>query len=253
MKTLLPAAAFLILSASIASSAGLNLAWNNCLPAVGSAMDKGSTCDASSVLDTQVLVGSVITGFDISSPNFAGAQSVVDFESASPSGGNDFWHMASGECRSGSFNVFFAYGAAITGCSKTLYGPSSNYFAVTDWMSTQGGFPNKYRLRAGAARNPGGAVIGTVQYVTFEMDMDMHHTDVNDTSTPYCAGCEEAACIVYAACEIDRVGGTVAGLITAPATRHYVTWQGGVIQPQHCPDVVPTHQTTWGQLKSLYR
>jgi len=256
-KTLLLTGVLLALTASIASSAGLNLAWNNCLPGSGSALDKSSACDASTVFDTQVLVGSVITGFAVANPNFVGANSVVDFQSSNLAGGNEFWHMASGECREGSFNVFFSFGSAITGCAKTLYGPSSNYFAVTDWKSSQDGRPNRYRLRAGAARNPGGSIVAATQYVTFEMDMDMNHTDITDTGTPYCVGCSEPACIVYNSCEIDQPAPTPAVIVSGSATRNYATWQGGVLQPDAnnlvCPAAVPTQQGSWGKLKSLYR
>jgi len=175
----------------------------------------------------------------------------MDVQSANPAG-NDFWRMASGECRSGSFNVFFAYGAAITGCSKTLYGPSSNFFPVVGWTSGAGA-PNRYRLKAGAARNPGGAVVATTQYVTFEMDIDMNHTDVTDSSTPYCAGCEEAACLVYNDAVISQQDGSETH-VTGQQNRQYTTWQGGVLLPPSiCPTSVPTQNKTWGQVKSLYR
>jgi len=71
-KTLLLTGVLLALTASLASAAGLNLAWNNCLAGSGAAVDKSSACDANTVFDTQVLVGSMVTGFASPAPTSPG-------------------------------------------------------------------------------------------------------------------------------------------------------------------------------------
>src|SRR6266704_1274312 len=100
MKQWLPLLAVVlavVLSAvSQASAGGINLAWNNCLPTAGSAQDLGSLCDIASNGNVYLLYGSVITGVAI--PDFASQTDVLDLQVANASL-DDWWKLASGECR----------------------------------------------------------------------------------------------------------------------------------------------------------
>jgi hypothetical protein len=71
------------------------------------------------------------------------------------------------------------------------------------------------------------------------------------SNTAACAGCQVNACLVLNEMRLTPGEGQGDVIYTNPATNYYVTWQG-VNQSPPCPFVVPTRQSSWGALKSLY-
>jgi hypothetical protein len=74
-----------------------------------------------------------------------------------------------------------------------------------------------------------------------------------------CAGCSTPACIAIEIVQIHAAGACVA-VLTQPANgvdSNYASWQGGAGVPPlpggACPAVVPTRNSTWNAVKSLYR
>ena len=74
-----------------------------------------------------------------------------------------------------------------------------------------------------------------------------------------CAGCLTPVCIVLNS--VNVVAGTSANIKLSGPTNgidsNVATWQGGAgvstLLGQGCPAATPNRNTTWGQVKSLYR
>jgi len=65
--------------------------------------------------------------------------------------------------------------------------------------------------------------------------------------TTGCNGCDHAACFIVNSLTLTHSGGIYASDMDY---RNYATWQGG---PGNCPFIVPIRQTTWGQIKAVFR
>ena len=67
-----------------------------------------------------------------------------------------------------------------------------------------------------------------------------------------CPGCLQPACIVLNSIKLARPAGAPGGDVTLAnaAVSSHVTWQGGT---PNCPGATPTQNTSWGQVKALYR
>ena len=81
----------------------------------------------------------------------------------------------------------------------------------------------------------------------FKLTIDSQLT----VGSPSCAGCLDPVCIVLNSVEVDTetgVGNTFLLTGTAPGS-NIVTWQGAGANCQ----AVPVKNSSWGQVKALYR
>lgn len=81
---------------------------------------------------------------------------------------------------------------------------------------------------------------------------------VNSTRTvgsPSCPGCETGVCLTLSRLTINAPTGPIAMTAAFPGSHGVtVTWQGGGSGPGGvCAAATPTHGSTWGTVKSLYR
>lgn len=260
-KTLLLTGVLLALTASFASAAGLNLAWTNC--AANGTQNMSDLCDQNTLLGPNWhIIGSAISPVAIATgtPLFVAHRSWLDVENASPTL-DDWWRMAPGDCRAGQYSPAHTNATMTgTGCVKTILG-TGNTSAINNYTDNFGGNnpANSARLDMIAARaDAGGTVTSTTQYQLFDVSIlpSFATADPNDPTAPVCAGCSDAACLVYQQAELDRADGsaiTITGPSSAAPNRNWATWQGGVVPGSGCPLAVPTQKATWGKLKSLYR
>ena len=256
MKKLLLTSALLAMTASLASSAGLNLSWNGC--GTAGVMNVSDLCDENTLLTSWHLFGSAISPQAITTgtPLFTAHRSWVDILNANPTL-DDWWKMAPGDCRAGQYAPSHTQATMGGGapCVKTILG-TGNTAAINNWSDNAGLNPaNSARLDMIAARaDAGGTTNTTSQYMLFDLNIlgTGAAPDPNDPAAPVCAGCQDAACIVYPQAEFDRSDGS-AITITGEINHAWVTWQGGAIPGAGCPLQDPVRRGTWGQLKSLYR
>jgi hypothetical protein len=246
---------FSLLSAAYASAAGLNLSWSFC--GTAGTFNMSDPCDQNTLLTSWHLFGSAVSpqAIPTGTPLFTGHRSWVYFQNANPTL-DDWWKMAPGDCRAGQYAI--AHTSSTMGggapCVKTIMG-SAPITSMNGWTDNSGPNPvNTARLEMIAARSDaGGTVSSNSQYMMFDLTIlgAGAAADPNDPSAPVCAGCADAACIVYRQAELNRADGS-AIIVTGPFQRQAVTWQGGVVPGVDCLST-PTRKSTWGQLKSLYR
>src|SRR5260221_8644723 len=239
----------LVCTASLVSAApGLNLRWTACF-GDGGLQNRASAC-TSNLGNAGAMVGSFempgnlngVTGVELS-------LDVAVAASALP----PWWQFNAvpvPECRSGSLSM-----------NPTISLSAANCF---DWANGHGagGLPayNEGTFGPSTPHSPGGFAVDPAfaanlipgaEYFAFNLI-------VNNNNTTTCTGCLNAACIVFNS--INVVPGTNASVLitgAANASSNFVTWQGGAgvssLRGQACPAATPTHHSSWGAVKSLYR
>jgi len=68
-----------------------------------------------------------------------------------------------------------------------------------------------------------------------------------------CPGCLTSACINFKKCILDATSQTPLSLILNPIDGPWVSYQGNPATPSSCLGATPTHNSTWGSVKALYR
>ena len=248
----------LAISATLASAApGTNLRWGACLGDLGTP-NKASAC--SNNLGQSVLVGSFELPADL--PGVTGVEIVVDIATAGATL-PPWWQISNAtDCRGGVTPALSMNG--------TISASAANCF---DWAANQaaGGLaaynigangPNTARIVAGFAVAAAKAqnLFGGIEYFSFNAVI----TNAKTSGAGSCAGCSVPACLIYNSVKVATppvVGQPSRDVSLSGPTNgtdsNYCTWQGGVGvvvgSKQGCPAAVPTHNSTWTQVKSLYR
>jgi hypothetical protein len=241
MKKLLIVTAALALSATAAFAAvpGVDLSWNACNTAAASA-NKVYACDGQ--LGAPVAFqGSFILNVTI--PDFAATSSVVDigFAGTVPS----YWKTGAGECNQDAITL--ANPSVTTPCGPNLFGSAVSAGGFVFENPT----PSRLRMRIDYAQGAAAPVVvnPNVQYGAFKIQMDPDQGFNNG-----CAGCLLPACLVLNSVLVQGFTQPAENyFIEAQDVRNFVTWQGGAIGGAGCPAATPTHNSTWGSVKALYR
>jgi hypothetical protein len=253
-KLLVLTGALLVMSASIAS-AQINLAWRNCIAitagGASALQNVNYACDGS--LNGVPFKGVLSFIAPANTAHFVGADALLDVQTADPTL-PDFWQLGLGECRDGNFS----YPASLTGIGNT--GSCRNPFAGG---GTGGGFQYdvqpggvRARVQLAFARADEFALVAGAQYIAGMFTLDtFKDVDLGDGE---CAGCAVPACLVLNQINVLQTAGQTPpsqdqNVLTAAATRQYITWQGGAVGGAGCPAETPTKNKTWGSVKSLYR
>jgi len=240
-KTLVFAGCMLALSVSIASAAGINLSWNDC-GAAGTASQTW-VCDTNS--------GAPFSAFASFIPpagitQFLGVASQLDVRSVSPAL-PDWWKHGSSACRgTAGLSVSFDFTAGPFTCADFWSGQAAGGFAYDIGFGT----PDRGRLRVQCAvpfdnRGPIGAAS---EYYAYKVNLQR----AKSSGTGSCAGCLEPMCIVLNNIQLFQPpeAGNDPDLVN-PIVRNHVTWQAAVVPG--CPASTPARNSSWGQVKSLYR
>jgi len=229
--------AAMLLVASSALAAGLNLAWQNCY-ADGGTADRTSTC-GSNLGQAGSLVGSFFSPADV--VDVSGAEIVVDLISQSgvlPA----WWSLKeAGTCRPLSLSIQAFDG---TSCFDWAAGQASMNIAAYQFDKVVVGSARILCVNAVPA-----SAYGTLDQVNEFVAMRLNISNANTTT---CAGCLEPVCIVFNSCNMTTPVAANNVLITGAANggaSNMVTWQG----PGANCAAVPVKNATWGQVKSLYR
>jgi opacity protein-like surface antigen len=242
-KLLLLSSALLVLTAS-AASAQVNLSWNNCIGVGTAAMNMNYACDGSGAIHKAVMSWKNPVGM----AEFVGIQAVVDIQTSSPVL-PDFWRRGSLECAEG--NVDFP--ASLSGIGGA--GVCNNVWAgglTGGGYEYQSGFggPGRARVRLAFSRDTPVATAYGANYLAGVINM-LTTKDI-DTGLGVCDGCQIPGCLVLNSVELFAVAGAPVEEYTMhlPDQRNWITWQGG---DPSCVGATPTHNRTWGSVKSLYR
>lgn len=243
-KTLLLSGVLLALSASMALAAGgVNFGWGDCYPNAP-LTNKSFACN-SNTLSGAIMVGSYADGIDI--PDWVGIEVVVDLQASSASL-PDWWQFFNaGACRQNNLAVSGDFTSGPFTCADAFQGQAqggiSAYQTSNTTPAVPSGLPNAARLKiALAISSPQDQPPGVETYA-FKATL----SGQKSTGTGSCAGCSVPVSIVLN--EVKSAGLTASERLTGAMGNQCLTWQGG---GSLC-GATPTHNSTWGQVKSLYR
>ncbi|MBI5709678.1 MAG: hypothetical protein HZC42_05135 [Candidatus Eisenbacteria bacterium] len=250
-KTLLLSGLLLALTASMALAAspggGINFAWGaGCWPE--NPVNLKTFACTSNTLSGAIMTGSFAPSID--QPDFVGIEVVVDLQSSSASLPNWWQFFNAGSCRATALSTSADFTAAPQiSCVDPYLGLAAGGIAAYQTTTTAppvpNGLPNAARLKvAYALADPSGLSMAT-EYYGFKATMN----GTKSTGTGACAGCLTAVCIVLNEIKSAGNAGSVARN-TTPMANTALGWQAR--DAVYCA-ATPTHNATWGQVKSLYR
>jgi hypothetical protein len=240
-KTLILTGVLLALTASLASAAGINLAWNDCLGS-GGVTSKTFACNSNAGNNDLFIT----VDPPVNIPDVNGSNPIIDLQSAStplPA----WWQMKNaGTCRLASLNAF----SAIAGtCPNDIWGGGGTA-GVAAYLTTSvvPSIPlNRARLLGSISvptLNAGNVDPGTEYFVLL-----VRINNAKTTGLGACAGCQDPVCLVLNEVLLTS-NNSGDNRVTNPRESNFTTWQGG---GPGCPGATPTNNKTWGQLKSIYR
>ncbi len=246
--------ALMLLGASAAYANGLNFTWTD---ATGGCWSDGvqvtnKTFACNTNTGSMKMCGSYKC--DVDHPNFVGVEIVVDGRTFDGSAVPDWWQLFNtGSCRPTSLLSAYDFtGAPGTGCTDPWTGLATGGIAAwqtnlfppppplnvptTDWM----------RLKLAAATpNPAPIVAGTESYAFYATILF-----TKTIGSPACAGCNTAVTFAFNQIKVAENTGPVEFMTTPLAGGNQCLTYNTSSLP--C-SAVPTHNRSWGQVKSLYR
>ena len=241
-KITLIAGAMLLVGASVASAAGINLSWSDC-GAFG-LQNVTFACNTNTGL-----AGSMVGSFDppANVTDFLGISAQIDITTDQPTL-PDWWSHGTGQCRgTTALSTNFDFTANIN-CVDFYAGQAAGGYAYDVGFGT----PNRARFRIQCAvpiDNRGPVDPGT-EYYGFKGNLQRSKS----VGTGSCAGCSLPACIVLNEIQLFQPPENAFDpVISNPITRNWITWQLPPTGPAGCPLSTPTQGKSWGQVKSLYR
>jgi hypothetical protein len=244
-KTVILCGVLLALSASLASAAGVNLAWNNCVGG-GGVHDMTFACNTNNNASAHTFVASFRAPAGISA--YISNEGTVELQSNStplPA----WWALkGTGQCRNGAATADANFATGPFGCTDLWAGSASGALASYNVGYLQ---PNRGRMNLVFAVGSAGAAAlnADEEYYAFKVLI----LNTKTIGTGSCAGCSDGVCIVCTKINVVQPNGTPGGnvALTNPAESSFVTWNNP--SPETCTGATPTKNTTWGSIKSLYR
>jgi hypothetical protein len=173
---------------------------------------------------------------------------VLDLQSDSPEL-PDWWQLTDpGGCRQGALSTSADFTAAPGGCADPWQGQIPGYYTLWRTASFPGlGWPavtpNRAQFRVLYGTYPAVPLVMGTEYYGFTATITYQET----VGAGACAGCSTPVTLVLNAVTLRS---RVPNLLTNPLDNMCLRWQAGGATP--C-DATPARNTTWGQLKSLYR
>lgn len=230
----------LLLVATPAWSGGVNFFWNDC-PGNGGVGNQNFACDTNNGI--HVAAGSFILSHPM--PDFGAVQFVINL------GTNDlvlpsWWQFlpASTHCRDAALSLQFDF-SAFANANQACQDPFQT--------AAQGGLANEViqgdhaRITAYGVIDPALAqpLADGVEYYAFRLVL----SNAKTTGLGSCTGCTSTAALVLNGIQAYGVAPSSSEFNDAPAQSSCITWQG---DNGPCA-ATPARNTTWGQVKSLYR
>ncbi len=242
-KASLLCVALLALSATSAFAGGLNLGWSNCV-GDGGVGARVSLCNTNG--GSNVMVASFIPTMTSSTVN--GNEIVVDLQ-AQGSSLPAWWQFKNaGTCRSTALSVSQTVPTTAVLCVDEFAGQATAGIGAYNI-----GFGGANRARIVIAEAVPASALAPVAPGNEYFSINIAVSNSKTVGTGSCAGCLTPVCVVLNSIKLTAGGGSLDEFIGNAAVNNAVTWQGGAIDGGGCPLAVPTHNTTWGAVKSLYR
>jgi hypothetical protein len=193
----------------------------------------------------------------IAHTQFYGIQVIIDGQSDGaimP----DWWQSShAGFCRENSAILNACVAAVAAPCSKlwATIPAGAILWQTTAYPQPPGNVPSPHRVRCVLVLMlPTARVALNVsrEYNAFQLTLDTDNTvDDPDNGVSICTGCATPLTLVLQQLTVwDEANGGSFEASTDPLVNRCITWQSSTVD---CRWVVPTHNQTWGQLKSLYR
>ena len=243
-KVILLCGALLAISATVASAGGVNLAWTKCLGEGAPVLNKNFACTLNT--GTNVMVASFIP--TITSTTVNGNEIVIDLQSSTSTLPLWWAFKNAGTCRSTSLSVTPTADAANLVCVDEFAAQATAGIGAYNI-----GYGGPARARLVIAEAVPAAAVAAVDPTMEYFSINVAVSNTKSTGVGSCAGCSTPVCVVLNSIKLTAGGGTKDEVIGNAAVSNYVTWQGGAIGGGGCPAATPTHNTTWGAVKSLYR
>jgi len=230
----------LALSASMAlAQGGINLAWNDCQGPVNATF----ACNTNT--GTNTMVGSFDPPHVLT--QFLGISAQVDI-TTDQANLPDWWKHGSGQCRGTTALATNFDGSTAPTCTDVYFGQAAGGFAYDVGFGSPA--RARFRIQCAVPIDNRTEVDPGTEYFAFKGIIQ--HT--KSTGTGSCAGCTEPACIVLNEIQLFQPPEAADDpQITNPRDRNYITWQPPPTGPAGCPLTTATRNSTWGQVKSLYR
>ena len=230
----------LLVSASTAWSAGINMAWDDC-GIDGGAQNKDFACA------TNAGASVVVCSFEPSQTNDAntvGLELVIDVEPAAPELPT-WWSFngAGANCRGTALSGNTTLPTTALSCVDTFEGFALSTIAY-DFIT---GTP-RARIRMAVAVAPDHKASTSPGHEYFAGALVLSNkgtlgTECSGCATPMCLGCNQLRVYAGDGSSFEFLGG--------PLARNWVGWQGRSVVT--CPSEVPVRARTWGAIKSQYR
>lgn len=247
-KTLLLCGMLVALSASVASAAGVNIAWDNCVGSGVSNHVKTFACATNA--GNQTLYASAYAPGGINLFTGFSVEAYIGFSGNQPA----WWQLRNqgtqiGQCRNGSLTVNFDFTANV-GCADAFAGGGTG--GIATYQNAPGGDPTRARLLLAVALPAGNEVPVDegVEYYAAKMTLN----NAKSAGATGCAGCQLGACINLTSVKFVQPAGAPGGDVdvTTPAVSNTASWQGS--GDNACVGLpTPATRATWGSVKSLYR
>lgn len=248
-------AALLVFSGLASAAAGVNFSWLNCYPD-GNITDQSFACNTNS--GTNFACGSYVTP-PAGVPQVTGIEIVIDLATAGAL--PPWWDVFNaGSCRVQGLSLNDIPPASLVACTDYWQGAGTAAIAAYQ-EGLHGG--NSARIKAVVAIPSGTQTdqTGDTEYFGFNLGVSHQKT----VATGACAGCTTAACLtlnsILVGTTLTATNVFLSGGAAVPGNggmgSDSITWQTGAgvssTLGTGCPAATPTHNRTWGQIKSLYR
>ncbi len=242
-KVTLLCSVLLAFSATVASAAGINLAWTKCF-GDGGVANRNFACNVNT--GSNLAVGSLIAPAGVTAAS--GNEVVVDIQSAGTALPLWWAFKNAGTCRQTSLSLNFVADPSNVNCIDEFSGTAAG--GIGAYTIGFLGNPTRARMTAAIATATPGPLDAGVEYFSFNMLINNAKT----VGTGACAGCAVPVCMVLNSIKITQpvgVGDYKLSDAGAPGS-NIITWQGGAVGGGGCA-AVPARNATWGSVKSLYR
>jgi hypothetical protein len=250
MKKLLLVLCLALVPAS-AFAFGVDITWNDCvngtaaLAATNKVFDCSGTINRNYVLEFQYKT-------PVPLPNFVAVTGYVDL---GPNGAplSPFWHYENGGCNQGSIKGAQLIGVEPQSCIDGNYletwdGGPSGTFAIAAYLSDFQNTPGRGRFVLLGARGDGFPVNAGDNMWAFELKFNNRN---RPGTVANCAGCAEQHVLVENTMRLESNDGSPAvDLVGADKLTDCA--QINNAPTGLCP-LVPTQNTSWGKIKSMFR
>jgi len=231
-------AAWLVFSAGFAHAyAGVNLSWEQCY-GDKAISNRSFACDTNA--GAQVIVGSFVAPAGVT--QLSGMEIVIDvlIAEAVP----DWWRFkASGSCRQSALSINFVPLNPESNC-RDLW-ELQGVGGIGAYNVGYGGDPRRIRIVAAVARPAEyiGPLEEDVEYFAFNLVI----SNVRTTGLDACVGCSLGARLILNSIKLTQPVGVGDFKLSQPPQpgSSQINWQAGATDP--------IRNTTWGNVKALYR